>query len=93
MKKYYKCESIRMCRFLYSLNDLKINSKETMDDYTDEELRLILDTFRIKQNNYPLGVCLTSKIHKQFNDKYGYGNNTIEQWDKFVQEYYNTKIA
>ncbi len=76
-----------------TLNDLKINSKETIDDYTDEELRLILDIFRIKQNNYPLGVCLTSKIHKQFHDKYGYGNNTIEQWDKFVQEYYNTKIA
>lgn len=76
-----------------TLKDLNINIKETMNDYTDKELRLILDTFRIKQNNYPLGVCLTSDIHKQFHDKYGYGNNTIEQWNEFVQNYYNLKIA
>ena len=55
-----------------TLKDLNINIKETMDDYTDQELRLILDAFRTKQNNYPLGVCLTSDIHKQFHDKYGY---------------------
>lgn len=76
-----------------TLKDLNINIKETMDDYTDQELRLILDAFRTKQNNYPLGVCLTSDIHKQFHDKYGYGNNTIEQWNEFIQDYYNLKIA
>lgn len=69
------------------LDDLNISVKNSMDDYSKEELRSILDTFREKQLTYPLGVCLTKEIHSLFHKKYGYGNNTIEQWNKFVSDY------
>lgn len=69
------------------LCELKISVKETMDDYSEKELKLILGNFRLKQAHYPLGVCLTKEIHKQFHAFYGYGNNTQEQWDEFVSDY------
>lgn len=62
-----------------------------MDDYTDKELRDILDLFRIKQDKYPLGVCLTKDVHMLFHNKYGYGNNTEIQWNEFVTDFKNGK--
>lgn len=51
--------------------------------YTDEELCTILNKFREVQGRYPLGVCLTKDIHTKFHSIYGFGNNTLEQWEKF----------
>lgn len=84
---------------IYSLNlileevllKLHIDIKDSMNDYTDKELREILDLFRIKQNEYPLGVCLTKEIHMIFHNKYGYGNNTEIQWNEFVTDFKNGK--
>ena len=70
-----------------TLEELDIVVKESMDDYTKEELRAILDTFRINQNKYPLGICLQSKIHKLFHNIYGYGYNTPNQWYEFENNY------
>lgn len=73
------------------LEELSIDIKNKMDDYTDRELRDILDLFRIKQSEYPLGVCLTKEIHMLFHNKYGYGNNTELQWNEFVTDFKNGK--
>lgn len=73
------------------LEELSIDIKDKMDDYTDKELRDILDLFRIKQSEYPLGVCLTKEIHMLFHNKYGYGNNTEIQWNEFVTDFKNGK--
>lgn len=73
------------------LEELSIDIKNKMDDYTDRELRDILDLFRIKQSEYPLGVCLTKEIHMLFHNKYGYGNNTEIQWNEFVTDFKNGK--
>lgn len=73
------------------LEELSIDIKDKMDDYTNKELRDILDLFRIKQNEYPLGVCLTKDVHMLFHNKYGYGNNTEIQWDEFVIDFKNGK--
>lgn len=60
------------------LDILDIEIKSTMDDYTEEELGNILDMFRLKQSEYPLGVCLCKEVHMLFHNKYGYGNNIEE---------------
>ena len=70
-----------------TLEKLNINIKPNMDDYTKDELKLILNTFREIQAKYPLGVCLTKACHKEFHDTYGYGDNTQEQWDDFIFAY------
>lgn len=70
-----------------TLELLNINIKENIEDYSEKELKSILETFRETQSKYPLGVCLTKRIHQQFHNTYGYGNNTKEQWDEFYLHY------
>lgn len=70
-----------------AMKELNINIKMNFNDYSPDELRLILNTFRQKQSNYPLGICLSKQIHVQFHNKYGYGFNTIDQWTEFVKDF------
>lgn len=76
-----------------TLEYLHIEVKDTMDNYSDEELKNILSTFREKQSKYPLGVCLSKEIHMLFHCNYGYGYNTPEQWEDFVSNYKNGKYV
>jgi hypothetical protein len=72
-----------------ALKNLGITQKEDARDYSDEELNKILKEFLRLQNNYPLGVCLSSDVHKEFHSIYGFGNNTPEQFKEFKQKYHN----
>lgn len=63
--------------------DMSFDINSASDDYKE----LILDTFHKIQSKYPLGVCLTKEVHTEFHSKYGYGNNTPEQFKKFASEY------
>lgn len=74
-----------------TLDELGIEVKLNMDEYTEKELRDILDLFKIKQSKYPLGVCLSKNVHMLFHNQYGYGSNTEEQWDKFVIDFKDGK--
>jgi len=72
---------------------LNIEIKNKMDDYFDKELSSILYTFRDFQNKYPLGVCLKKEIHNEFHSMFGFGNNTLEQWDNFLLYYKNKSFS
>lgn len=62
-----------------------LDIKNDINDYTESEIKLLLDSFYDVQSKYPLGKCLTKDIHKKFHSIYGYGNNTEEQWNDFIQ--------
>lgn len=57
--------------------------------YSQDELDLFIKTFLDLQEYYGQYICITETIHKQFHSLYGYGDNTKEQWDDFVDKYYN----
>ena len=61
--------------------------KNKIDEYTDNELNKIFDSFFYLQEFYGQYVCINEDIHKQFHKIYGYGNNTVDQWEEFIKNY------
>lgn len=76
-----------------ALSNIKIEDKGSIDDYTDEELQCMLNEFTRIQSLYPLGVCLCKEVHKLYHHIYGYGNNTVDQWNEFEQDFKNGKYV
>ena len=66
---------------------LNFEIKDDFSDYSDEELYNFLDTFINLQAYYGEYICITESIHKLFHRDFGYGDNTIEQWNEFVEKY------
>ena len=66
-----------------TLEELNIKLKDTVAEYTEEELELIKDRCIEKHYERGLGVVITKEIHKEFHSIYGYGNNTPEQFEEF----------
>lgn len=73
------------------LEDIKnkygIEYKDNIDDYTSEELSFILGKFIKEQAEYPLGECIRTDLHKLFHSLYGQYYNTVEQWERFKDDY------
>jgi hypothetical protein len=94
----YKCvitgEHFNDIHHLYSfhlileeaLNILNLNYNVFTGDYTDEQLIIITEKTKELHNKYPLGVCLTRKVHDLFHKLYGHKNNTPEQFYEFKQK-------
>lgn len=55
--------------------------------YTQAQLDSFMDAFISLQEYYGAYVCISENAHKEFHRKYGYGNNTQEQWLEFVSNY------
>ena len=95
----YKCIFTGSKRFqihhLYGvsniLNDIMTENNfpiyDNFSEYSDEELNEILNAFIIKQNKYPLGVCIEKDIHVLFHSLYGQYYNTPKQWYQFEKDF------
>ena len=66
-----------------SLNELGLQPRGDISEYSDIELKLIEEKIVELHNKYPLGVCLTDETHKLFHSLYGRVNNTPEQFEEF----------
>lgn len=71
------------------LEKLEFPILESVSMYTDEQLSFLVDEFLKLQEKYNACICISEKVHKQFHSIYGYGWNTQEQWDEFVELYYS----
>lgn len=60
----------------------------TITEYSDEQLELLTQTFLDIQENYNSYVCINKDIHINFHSIYGYGNNTEEQWNEYLNKRY-----
>lgn len=61
---------------------------ENISEYSQQELDVFLETFLQIQESYHSYICIHEEVHKKFHSIYGYGNNTQEQWNSFVDTYY-----
>lgn len=68
------------------IENVPFELNKRFEDFTEEELNYILDEFKRIQSRYPLGVCLNKSIHAEFHRQYGYGHNTEEQWNEFIEK-------
>ena len=94
----YKCvitgEQFDAIHHLYSRNLIIENILEehpeykhiNFNDLPEADKTIPVECFIKEQSKYPLGVCLRDDIHILFHKKYGYGNNTPEQFLEFVKE-------
>ena len=52
-----------------------------------ELINYILDAHTIS-----MGIPISREVHKQFHKEYGYGNNTPEQFNEFLNDHYGTSL-
>lgn len=60
---------------------------ESISDYSENELKCLVNTTLILHDKYGLGVCLTESIHSKFHSIYGKNNNTPEQYYEFKSSF------
>jgi len=68
----------------------KLDIYENISYYSQEQLDRVTDTLNTLHKKYGYGACLTREIHKDFHDKYGYKDNTPEQFYEYVKIYHPT---
>lgn len=66
-----------------SIADLGFELKETVGEYLEEELFLLVNKIKELHEKYP-GVALKRSWHKKFHQIFGMGDNTPEQWSEFL---------
>ena len=84
----HHCRSFNLL-FQETIDALNFEIKDEFSEYTDDELNLFTNTFLDLQEYYGEYVCVNETVHKLFHKNYGYGDNTIEQWNEFVENYEN----
>lgn len=66
-----------------------IEIKETIEEYTSEELEKLENTCLMLHYLFGPGVCLTEEEHKLFHSLYGKHDNTKEQFEEFKHRFQN----
>lgn len=84
----HHCRSFNLL-FQETIDTLKFEIKDNFSEYANEELNLFSNTFLDLQECYGEYVCVNEAIHKLFHKRYGYGDNTMKQWNEFVENYKN----
>lgn len=69
------------------INQLGFQNKKFLKDYTQEELDLLIDTFRSKHDEI-VGIPIHKDLHKLFHRLYGF-QTTLEDYQEFKQRYLN----
>lgn len=86
---------------LFSLNQIFMQTTQQLSlncsmsdvinlDANPEYINVITDI--INKHDLTMGIVISTEIHKQFHYEYGYGNNTPQQFDEFLQNHFQTTL-
>lgn len=70
-----------------TFNELKLDIKPNIGDYTDEEIESISQKILQIHYRYPLGLCIREDLHKLFHSLYGNRSNTPKDFEEFKLRY------
>lgn len=84
----HHCRSFNIL-FQETIDLLDFQLKDDFESYTDDELEQFYSSFFDLQEMYGEYVCVSEHLHLLFHKIFGYGDNTIEQWNEFVMTYDN----
>jgi hypothetical protein len=70
-----------------TLNETGLPLYENISNYSDNELKQLIDKCLEIHYRHPLGICMTEQWHIQFHTEYGYGKNTEEQFYEFLEKF------
>lgn len=68
--------------------DINLPIYDDIKKYTTDQLKLVDKKFIEYHINNNILVVLHKNIHRKFHKIYGYKNNTIEQFDEFVNKHF-----
>ena len=74
------------------LNNLKLDIKQKVSDYTNDELDCIVIEINRLHELYGTGILLDKPIHDIFHINYGYGKNNKIQFIEFLKRYFNNEF-
>lgn len=70
-----------------AINAIDFQIIDDFNNYNINDLNVLVEKFLEIQDFYGEYVCINKNIHELFHKQYGYGYNTIEQWNEFVSNY------
>ncbi len=73
-----------------SCKELNIPLHNKIKEYTEEEFAK-LEQLVLEKHKPENGIALQRKVHNKFHSIYGKGDNTIEQFNEFIEQYYPQK--
>lgn len=73
--------------FCEAVENIQFPIYESMSDYSEMQLNELFNEYMNVQNFYGQYICISETVHRCFHARYGYGNNTQEQWDEFLKQY------
>ena len=79
-----------------TLDDLNLEVKEFIGDYSEEELLQMKELIIKKHYYYGFGVVITDELHKEFHSIYGVGHTGdvgLKEWEEFYENKTAQKYA
>lgn len=74
--------------FIETIENLNFPIYDDISKYNQVQLDDFLKEFIEIQESYNSYICINENVHRLFHKEYGYGGNTEEQWNEFVNKYY-----
>ena len=69
-----------------TLQELSLKREEHIKDYSQEDYEKITQLLLKKHYEYGYGVVINKKLHRNFHYRYGFKDNTFEQFQEYCKE-------